>query len=135
MDKLALDIVTPHGTVYSGPVEQVDASGADGDFGVLAGHAPLMAILRIGALIIKADGKPSYYFVGSGYAEVLAGKMIVLAESAEKAEDIDVERAMEKKKRLELLLAKKENVDFTRAQAALERAIARIRIAKEYAGK
>ena len=135
MDKLSLDIVTPHGTVFSGQVDEVDASGADGDFGVLAGHAPLMAILRIGALVVKTDSKPGYYFVGSGYAEVLSDKMIVLAESAERAEDIDVERAMEKKKRLELMLAKKENVDFTRAQVALERAIARIRIAKEYVSK
>ncbi len=134
-EKFYLDIVTPHGKLFSGEVDEVAASGAVGDFGVLPGHAPLMAILRIGAFIVKTGGKTEYYFVGSGYAEVLNDKMTVLADSAERAEDIDVERAMEKKKRLELLLAKKENIDFTRAQASLERAIARIRIAKEYAGK
>ena len=135
MDKLALDIVTPHGTVFSGQVDEVAASGSEGDFGLLPGHAPLMAILRIGALITKTEGNPGYFFVGGGYAEVLSDKVTILAESAERAEDIDVEKAMEKKRRLEETLARKEGVDFTRAQAALERAIARIQIAKEFAGK
>ena len=135
MEKLSLDIVTPHGTLFSGEVDEVAVAGAEGDFGVLPGHASLIAIVRIGALITRADGQHGYFFVGGGYAEVISDKMIILAESAEKAEDINVERAMERKKRTEELLARKEGVDFTRAQAALERAIARIQIAKEFAHK
>lgn len=134
-EKLSLDIVTPHGTVFSGGVDEVTVAGSEGEFGVLPGHAPLIAIVRIGALITKTDGKPSYFFVGGGYAEVLSDKVIVLAESAERAEDIDVERAMEAKKRAEELLARKEEIDFTRAQVALERAVTRMQIAKEFAHK
>ncbi len=133
MDKLKLEIVTPRGAVFSGEVEEAHASGSEGDFGVLPGHAPLMTMLRVGALVARADGKPNYFFVGSGFAEVSWKGMIILADSAERAEDIDVARAMAAKQRAEERLAKIENLDFIRAQSALERAVARIRVAEEHA--
>ncbi|MDA8088270.1 MAG: F0F1 ATP synthase subunit epsilon [Nitrospiraceae bacterium] len=135
MDKLRLEIVTPRGAVFSGEVDEVHASGSEGDFGVFPGHAPLMSMLRVGALIARADGKPNYFFVGSGFAEVSSKGMIILADSSERAEDIDVARAMAAKQRAEERLAKIENMDFARAQSALERAMARIRIAEERARK
>lgn len=134
-EKLKLEIVTPRGTVFSGEVDEVQASGSEGDFGVLPGHAPLMTMLRIGALITRTDGNPGFFFVSSGFAEVGWNGMIILADASERAEDIDVARAMAAKERAEQMLAKKEEVDFTRAQAALERAVARIRISEEHARK
>ena len=136
MDKLNLEIVTPRGTAFSGEVDEIFmAKGEAGEFGVLAGHAPLLAALKAGAFVTKTDGKPQYYFVGPGFAEVSQSGMIVLADSAERAEDIDVQRATDARRRAEERLAKKDDTDFARAQAALDRAAARVRIAEEHAGK
>ncbi|MDA8388574.1 MAG: F0F1 ATP synthase subunit epsilon [Nitrospiraceae bacterium] len=136
MDKLKLEIVTPRGSAFSGEVDEVFmAKGGMGEFGVLAGHAPLLTTLRIGAFITKTDGKPSYYFVGAGFAEVNQQGMVVLADSAERAEDIDVNRAMAAKQRAEALLAKKDSEDFAHVQSALDRAMERIRIAEEHGRK
>ena len=136
MDKLMLEIVTPRGSAFSGEVDEVVlAKGGEGDFGVLSGHAPLLTTLKIGAFVTKTDGKPEYYFVGSGFAEVSQTGMVVLADSAERADDIDVQRAMAAKQRAEERMAKKDDSDFVRAQSALERATTRITIAEEHGHK
>jgi F-type H+-transporting ATPase subunit epsilon len=134
-EKLRLDIVTPYGAVFSDEVDEVTATGSEGEFGVLPEHAPFVTTLRAGLLQARKDGQPLYFFVGWGYAEVGPEKTAVLADSAERAEDIDVERAMEAKRRAEDRLKEQEDVDFTRAEAALERALTRIHIVERVVGR
>lgn len=128
-NKLTLEIVTPYGQVLSEEVDEVSAAGTEGDFGVLAGHVPFITTLKIGILSYKKGNETVYVFVNSGYAEVTGEKVIILADSAEKAEDIDVERAKASMKRAEERLKKAEEIDFARATASLERATIRIQLA------
>ena len=127
-DTLQLDIVTPKGAVFSGAVSEVTATGSEGEFGVLPGHAPMITTLRSGLLTCVADGSQNHFFVSWGYAEAGADKVVILADSAEHIEDIDVERAIESRKRAEERLKQQEHLDEARATAALERAAARIHI-------
>jgi len=130
-NKIRLDIVTPYGLILSEDVDELTATGSEGEFGVLPGHVPFITTLKIGMLIIKKGGKTEYVFVGSGYAEVTFEKVVVLADSAERAEGIDVNRAMAARKRAEERLAQAEKYDFGRATAAVERATIRIQIAEK----
>lgn len=127
-NKLILEIVTPFGQLLSEEVDEVSAAGSEGDFGVLNGHVPFITTLKIGILSYKKGNETSYVFVNSGYAEVTAEKVIVLADSAEKAIDIDVERAKAAMKRAEERLKKAEEIDFARATISLERATTRIQL-------
>lgn len=86
------DLVSPEKLLFSGEVEQVDVPGAEGDFGVLAGHAPMVTTLRPGILTVKAAGGEQKIVVLGGFAEVSAGGLTVLADTADSVEDID--RAM-----------------------------------------
>ncbi|MFQ3574306.1 MAG: F0F1 ATP synthase subunit epsilon [Thermodesulfovibrionales bacterium] len=124
--KIRLEVVTPYGVVMSEDVDEITATGSEGEFGVLAGHANLITTLKIGSMQVRSGSKTEYLFVNTGYAEVSPDKVIVLADSAEKVEDIDIERAMEAKKRAEERLRQQENIDFARANAALQRATTRI---------
>lgn len=130
-NKLKLEIVTPYGLVLSDEVNEITAAGSEGEFGVLPGHVPFVTTLKIGMLTLKKDNKTEYVFVNSGYAEVLPDKVVILADSAERAEDIDVERAKAAMKRAEERLKQAEKIDFARAMAALERATVRIQIAEK----
>jgi F-type H+-transporting ATPase subunit epsilon len=89
MASLHFELVSPEKLLFSGDVTQVDVPGAEGDFGVLAGHAPYVATLRPGILTIFGDGEPRRIVVFGGFAEVSAEGLTVLAEVAEKVEDID----------------------------------------------
>ena len=129
-NKLKLEIVTPHGLIYSGDVDEVTANGSEGEFCVLPGHAPYVTTLKIGMLMAKTAKESKYFFVNWGYAEVGADKVLILADSAEKSEEIDVERAKEAMKRAEERLKKCEECDFHRAEASLERAAIRIQVAQ-----
>ncbi len=129
-DKLLLDIVTPHGHILTEEVDEVTAPGNEGEFCVLPGHIPFVAILKIGMLHYRKDGVTKHVFIDSGYAEVGPDKVLILADSAEKSEDIDVERAEEALKRAEERLKKEKDIDFKRAQVSLEKAITRIHIAE-----
>jgi F-type H+-transporting ATPase subunit epsilon len=130
-NKLKLEIVTPYGLVLSDEVNEITAAGTEGEFGVLPGHVPFVTTLKIGMLTLKKDNKTEYVFVNSGYAEVLPDKVVILADSAERAEDIDVERAKAAMKRAEERLKQAEKIDFARALAALERATIRIQVAEK----
>lgn len=130
MEKLKLEIVTPYGLIFDDDVDEVTAVGSEGEFGVLPGHAPFLTALKIGMLIYKKGNEVGYVFVNRGFAEVTGEKVAVLADSAEKAEDIDVERAKAAMKRAEERLRQAEMIDFTRAEAALERATIRIQVAE-----
>jgi len=126
--KLLLEIVTPQGLVFSEEVDEVTAAGSEGEFGVLPGHVPFVTTLKIGMLTCKKGNESKYFFVNWGYAEVGPEKVMILADSAERSEDIDVERALAARKRAEERLKHAENVDFARAEAAVERAVTRSQI-------
>ncbi len=128
--KLLLEIVTPYGLVFNDEVDEVTASGSEGEFGVLPGHVPFVTPLKIGIVTCKKGNEIRYFFVNWGYAEAGADKVLILADSAEKSEDIDVERAKGAMKRAEERLKKVENVDFARAESALERAVTRVQVAE-----
>lgn len=127
MASLQLDIVTPDQLVLSKEVEYVGAPGLEGEFGVLPGHIPFISALSIGGLHYKANGKTHYVFVSGGFAEVSNDKITILAESAEQADTIDFARAETARKRAEERLVKREeNINITRATAALTRATVRL---------
>ena len=130
--KLKLEVVTPHGSVLSDAVEEVSAQGSEGDFGVFPGHVPFITTLKVGMLSYRSGNETKYIFVNSGYAEVSPDKVIVLADSAEKSEDIDVERAKAAMQRAEERLKQAEKIDFARATAALERATIRIQLSGKH---
>ena len=131
-ENIRLEVVTPEKEVVNEPVQIVMAPGSLGEFGVLSGHTPFMTSLHTGGIHYRDEaGKDLYVFVSGGFAEALPDKVTVLAESAEKMEDIDPERAKEAMARAEKRLAEdraKEKVDVARAKAALERAVMRIKI-------
>lgn len=133
--KLNLDIVTPYGSVCSEEVDEVIASGSEGEFGVLPGHVLFFTTLKIGMLIYKKGSETGYYFVNWGYAEIAPDSVSILADSAEKSENIDIERAKAAMKRAEERLKQIEKFDQARATASLERALLRIQIAERHGAK
>jgi F-type H+-transporting ATPase subunit epsilon len=129
-NKLKLEIVTPYGLILSEDVDEVSCTGSEGDFGVLPGHVPFFTTLKVGMLAYKKGNALKYVFVNWGYAEVGPERVMILADSAEKSEDIDVERAKTAMKRAEERLKKIEEFDFARATSSLERAVARVQVAE-----
>ncbi len=129
--KILLEVVTPEHLLLSKQVDEVIAPGSEGEFGVLPGHAPFISMLKIGELRYKIGDAWSYMSVLWGYAEVNQTKVTILAEIAEKAEDIDVERATKKvaeaQQRLEVGGLPS---DLKEAQISLEKARLRKRIAE-----
>ena len=130
-NKLRLQIVTPYGLIFEDNVDEIAAAGSEGDFGVLPGHAPFLTGLKIGMLSYKKGTESGYVFINRGFAEIGPDNVVVLADSAEKAEDIDTERAKAAMMRAEERLKKAEEIDFSRAEAALERATIRTQIAEK----
>ena len=129
-EKLFLEVVTPQKAIVSEEVEIVVAPGSEGEFGALKGHTTFLTSLKIGTLRYKdANGKERYLFINGGFAEVLPDKVTILAESAERRQDIDVERATKAKERAEKrLAAKSADTDLVRAEVALKRAVHRLKI-------
>ena len=124
---LHLSVVTPSAMIVDQDVTYVGAQGLEGDFGVLPGHAALLAALRVGHIFYKTGDDTRYVFVSGGFAEVSNNKVIVLAETATRAEDIDKERAEKAKARAEeRLRSKQADIDQIRAEAALQRAVNRL---------
>lgn len=131
MSTLQLEIVTPDKTVVSTETEMVVCPGVLGEFGVLPHHVSLLSALKIGSLRYSDNGRDQYVFISGGFADVNNNVLTVLAESAERAEDIDVARAEAAKKRAEERLQRHDdNLDVKRAEAALQRAMERLRLAK-----
>jgi len=128
--KLLLEIVTPQGLVFSEEVDEVTATGSEGEFGILPGHVPFVTTLKIGLLSCKTGNVTKYFFVNWGYAEAGPDKVLVLADSAELSEEIDLERAKAAMKRAEERLKKAEHIDFHRAELALEKAVTRIQLSE-----
>jgi F-type H+-transporting ATPase subunit epsilon len=133
MPSLKLDIVTAERIVYSEEVDAVIAPGVEGQLGILPHHAPLMTILQAGELVVRRGNQEDSMAISGGFLEVRPDRVIVLADSAERAEEIDVARAEAARKRAEERLRDRqaEGLDETRAEAALRRAIARISVAEK----
>ncbi|MFE7063680.1 F0F1 ATP synthase subunit epsilon [Bacillus haimaensis] len=131
MKTLKVSVVTPDGPVYESDVEMVVARAQSGELGVLPGHIPMVAPLQIGGVRMKKGGVTEQVAVSGGFLEVRPDKVTILAQSAEAAEQIDLTRAEEAKKRAEQRLqSKQDDVDYRRAELALQRAINRINVAK-----
>ena len=134
MAQIQLEVVTPSGAVVSEEVDIVTAPGVGGEFGVLANHAPFLSTIKTGTLSFKKDRVSKYLMVTGGFTEVSNNKITFLVESAEYGNDIDVERALRAKERAEKRLVQAqqsaEKINRVRAEAALQRAMARIRTAE-----
>ncbi|MFC4183768.1 F0F1 ATP synthase subunit epsilon [Saccharococcus thermophilus] len=131
MKTIKVSVVTPDGPVYEADVEMVSTKAKSGELGILPGHIPLVAPLEISAVRLKKEGKTEYIAVSGGFLEVRPDKVTVLAQAAEKAEDIDVARAKAAKERAERRLqSKDDDIDFKRAELALKRAINRLNVAE-----
>lgn len=132
MATLKLEVVTPEKKVVDEEVEMVLCPGSEGEFGVLPHHVSLLSALKIGPIRYRANGKDELLFVSGGFVDVNGDKCSVLAETAEKAENIDQARAKAARERAEQRLANREaTLDATRAEAALQRAIMRLKIAQK----
>lgn len=129
-DTFQLEIVTPEKLVVKDAVEELQMPGANGYLGILPGHAPLITELAIGELTYKLGGTTHRLAVAWGFAEVLPDRVTILAETAERPEDIDVARAQESKSRAEeRLKSGSTDVDYDRAEKALQRAETRLAVA------
>ncbi|HXV43533.1 MAG TPA: F0F1 ATP synthase subunit epsilon [Anaerolineae bacterium] len=137
MPTLHLEIVTVEGKVFDDRVSMVVAPGSEGVLGVLPRHAPLITALREGELQVKKEGQEDQFFaIGGGFMEVQPDHVVVLADAAERAEEIDVSRAEAARRRAEEFLSKAEKEeDFERAQAALRRSTIRLRVAERRRGR
>jgi F-type H+-transporting ATPase subunit epsilon len=128
---IRLEFVTPERAIAHDDVDEVELPGESGYFGVLPGHAPLLASLRTGEMWYRKGHDKTFAFVAGGFVEVVADRVSILAPVAERAEDIDLARAEAAKRRAEERLAKPtSDMDFERARVALLRAIARLEISK-----
>lgn len=130
MDKLHLEIVTPSRLLLKEAVDEVQLPGKNGYLGILPGHAPLITELQIGEISYRQDKVSHYLSVAWGYCEVLPDRVTILAETAEKAEEIDEQRALSAKERAERRLADTQNpsIDFNRAAVSLQRALVRLQV-------
>lgn len=130
-NRLRLEVVTPDRLVLSTDADVVVCPGVEGQFGVLYGHIPFLSALDIGAMYYRLGGTTEYLCVSGGFAEVTGTKVTVVAESAERSCEIDLERARRARERAErrLAAAKTEQIDWVRAEMALRRSLAREKVA------
>lgn len=132
-----LDVITPDRTVFSGQVVSLVAPGAEGYLGILAHHAPLLAALGVGeGRVTDTEGRELHFAVSGGFLEVAENRAILLADAAERADEIDVTRAEAARKRAEDARSGRPQGDemYASAEAALARALNRLRIAREHQG-
>jgi len=130
---LFLEIITPAKIVFKGNIESVTIPGVEGSFQVLKNHASLISVFEIGLVKIKVDAKTTKYFAtGGGTVEVLNNNVLVLADSLEAVEEIDVERAKRAKERAQERLSHPLDTDLERARLALLRAINRLTLVEKY---
>ena len=129
MKTIKVSIVTPDGPVYESDVEMVSTKAQSGELGVLPGHIPMVAPLQIGAVRLKKAGKTELVAVSGGFLEVRPTQVTILAQTAETAVSIDIERAREAKARAEQRLnGSSSDVDVKRAELALRRSVNRINV-------
>ena len=127
---LNLEIVTAERSVYSNDVDIVIAPGIVGQLGILPNHAALMTILEPGELCVRKGTEETFIAISGGYLEVLNNKVVILADTAERADEIDMTRAEAAKQRAQERLEHPAEMDSARAEAALKRSLARIKVAQ-----
>ena len=131
MATLRLEIITAERQVLADDIDILVAPGIEGELGILPHHAPLMTMLQPGELLIRKDGEETYMVVTGGFLEVRPDKVIVLADACERAEEIDVTRAEEAKRRAEeRLKTRPPDVEAASIEAALRRSLTRLRVAE-----
>jgi F-type H+-transporting ATPase subunit epsilon len=129
---LTLEIVTPERLAFSGEVDSVNCPGIEGELGILPHHAPLVSTLGIGELVIRRGGEDEFFAIAGGFLQVRPDKVVVMAETADMASEIDVQKAEEARREAERALAEgsEEPADLARARAALQRALLHIQVAE-----
>jgi F-type H+-transporting ATPase subunit epsilon len=129
---LLLEIVTPERLAYSDQVDSVNVPGSEGELGILPHHAPLVAMLGVGELRIRKAGAEESFAIAGGFVQVRPDKVVVMAEMADMASEIDLERAHEARKEAEraIEIGFHEGADLVAARAALQQALLRIRVAE-----
>jgi F-type H+-transporting ATPase subunit epsilon len=130
--KLTLEIVTPDRALVSEEVDEVQLPGSEGYFGVLPGHTPLLATLQVGELWYRIGQEKHYLMIAFGFVEVVPDRVTVLAQIAERAQDIDVGRAERAKQRAEERVARgpsQTDLDFERARLAMMKSLIRLQVA------
>lgn len=130
MKTIKVNIVTPDGPVYDSEVNMIIANTTTGEIGVLHGHIPMVAPLKVGAIRLKKEGSTDIVAVSGGFLEIRPDQVSILAPSAEVSTAIDINRAKEAMKRAEerLNLSKQDEIDFNRAELSLKRAMNRINV-------
>jgi F-type H+-transporting ATPase subunit epsilon len=129
--KIVMEVVSPERLVLREEVDSLVAPGSNGYLGILPGHAPLVTGLAPGVLEYKIEGKENKLAISGGFMEVYENKATILADTAERKEEIDLERAKRAKERAEKRLRERpEGLDVQRAELALRRALARIKAAE-----
>jgi F-type H+-transporting ATPase subunit epsilon len=129
---ILLEIVTPERLAYSGEVDSVQVPGSEGEMGILPHHAPLVSMLGIGELVIRAGGNEELFAIAGGFVQVRPDKVVVMAETADMASEIDLERAQEARREAERAIETgyHEPADLAVARAQLQQALLRIRVAE-----
>ncbi len=132
MASIKIEVITGERVVYADDVDKVVAPGVVGQLGILPRHAPLLTTLQPGELIVRKGGDEVSMVVSGGFVEVQPDKVIVLADTAERAEEIDEARAAAARQRaLERIEAERDRVDVVRAEASLRRSLARLKVAEK----
>jgi F-type H+-transporting ATPase subunit epsilon len=129
---LLLEIVTPEKLAYQGEVDSVQLPGSEGELGVLPHHAPLISTLGAGELRLRKGGEDEFFAIVGGFLQVLPDKVVVMAETADMASEIDLEKAQEARRQAEQALESGyvEGADLAAARASLQAALLRIRVAE-----
>lgn len=131
MADMKLEIVTAERVVYSEDIDMLVAPGEDGELGILPRHAPLLTTLKPGEIRVGKDGEETYMFVSGGFLEVLGNTVTILANAAEQADDIDIDRAeIALQRAQERLAAAPSDMDLERALASMRRSAARLGVAR-----
>ena len=130
---IELQIVVPDRAIVKEQVDEVEIPGVDGYFGVLPGHTPLLAALSVGELWYRKGQEKTYLAIAYGFAEVLPDRVTILAQLAERAEEIDLERAERARGRAAGRLEGKSDVDYARARIALMKSLTRLQVSSRIA--
>ena len=130
---IELQIVVPDRAVVKEQVDEIEIPGVDGYFGVLPGHTPLMAALSVGEMWYRKGQERTYLALAYGFAEVLPDRVTILAQLAERAEEIDQERAERARERASGRLEGKSDVDYARARIALMKSLTRLQVSSRIA--
>jgi F-type H+-transporting ATPase subunit epsilon len=134
---IELQIVTPDKLLVREQVDEVEIPGTEGYFGVLPGHTPMLASLSVGEMWYRKGQEKTFLSLAYGFAEVLPDRVTILASLAERAEDIDIARAEEARRRAEARLVQAKDIDYERARTALMKSLARLQVASrsQFAGR